>query len=198
MLKLAQPMWRHDELRKVLIKHSKQDSADEDNILIKKQKPIEPLSDVKFRKLNNLPENLTLNVRGKFIETKLEILNRIQGSVLADIFTGKVYSAVDDKGLPVIDSQPEPFEDMLRFLKEHRTWLPSAKKGTKIKRDLAETEIRKWRVDVGLAKPSVLMTQVARDLQKVYNTEPDFSFCDSKGAMEKWRQYGPVKLSWIA
>jgi hypothetical protein len=87
---------------------------------------------------------------------------------------------------------------MLRFLKEHRAWLPSAKKGTRIKRDLTETEIRKWRVDVGLSKPSVLMTQVAKDLQKVYNQEPDMNFCDSQGALEKWREFGPVRLSWIA
>ena len=105
-----------------------------------------------------MPDLVTMNVRGKLIETKLEVLSRIKDSVLADVFTGKVYQAVDEKGLPLIDSHPEAFEDMLRFVKEHRAWLPSAKKGTKIKRDLCETEIRKWRVDVGLAKPSVLMT----------------------------------------
>ena len=47
---------------------------------------------------------MRLNVRGKIIETKLELLNKIQGSVLADIFSGKVYTAVDGMGMPLIDS----------------------------------------------------------------------------------------------
>lgn len=36
MLKIAQPKWDRDELRKILLKHSKPEAADEDNILIKK------------------------------------------------------------------------------------------------------------------------------------------------------------------
>lgn len=153
---------------------------------------------LKYTKLMNLPETIDLNVQGKIVSTKLDILTKIKGSVLRDVFTGQVQTAVDQKGRPVIDSKPETFEDMLRFVKEHRAWLPSAKKGTKVKRDLAETEIRKWRVDVGMARPSIFTTQVAKDLQKVLNTEPDMSKCDCQGALEKWKERGPIKLSWIA
>lgn len=63
---------------------------------------------------------------------------------------------------------------MLEFLKQHRTWLPS-NKGSKIRRDLAETEIRKWQVDKGLASPSVLTTKVAQEMQKIFDSDPDLS-----------------------
>ena len=70
---------------------------------------------------------------------------------------------MDDEGRAVINSQPEIFEAMLTYIQKDRAWLPSVKKGNQVKRELVETEIRKWRVDVGLARPSVLITKVARD-----------------------------------
>ena len=71
----------------------------------------------------------------------------------------------------MIDSDVEAVKDMLEYLRQHRTWLPS-KKGPKIRRDQAETEIRKWGVDKGLARPSVLTTKLAQDFQKILNSEP--------------------------
>lgn len=87
---------------------------------------------------------------------------------------------------------------MLAYLKKDRAWLPSIKKGSKVKRDLVETEIRKWRVDIGLAKPSTLTTKVAREFQEVLNTEPNGMYCSDRRAIEMWRARGPIKLSWIA
>ena len=78
------------------------------------------------------------------------------------MFSGKIYAKIDYLKRPIIDSDIEAFKDMLEYIRLHRTWLPS-KKGPKIKRDLAETEIRKWGVDKGLAQPSVLTTNIARE-----------------------------------
>lgn len=86
---------------------------------------------------------------------------------------------------------------MLDFLKNNRAWLPS-KKGPKVRRDLAETEIRRWQVDKGLASPSVLTTQIAYKLQNIYNTMPDLSECESQNNSSKWIKLGPIRLSWIA
>ena len=61
-----------------------------------------------------------------------------------------------------------------------------------------ENEIRKWRVDVGLARPSVLTTKAAQDLQRLLSTEPDTSHCVDKKALKKWRELGPIRLSEIA
>ena len=80
----------------------------------------------------------------------MKILQRIKGSVLDDVFSGKIFAKVDQHHRPMIDCDQNVFKDMLEYLRLHRTWLPS-KKGPKIRRDLVETEIRKWGVDKGLS-----------------------------------------------
>ena len=104
--------------------------------------------------------SVQLNVGGKVVETELSTLTRIEGSLLADIFRGQAFAPVDEFGRPVIDTRPDVFQDMLQYIRKDRAWLPSASRG-KIFRSLVEAEIRKWRVDIGLASPSVLTTKAA-------------------------------------
>ena len=53
-------------------------------------------------------------------------------------------------------------------------------------------------MDKGLVRPCVLTTQVARELQRIYNSPPDVSHCDSKATLARWKQFGPIQLSWLA
>ena len=85
---------------------------------------------------------------------------------------------------------------MLKYLQEDRTWLPPAE--DEVMRDLVETEIRKWRVDVGLARPSVLTTKVAKEFQAILDSEPDMSFCRDKSSLITWKEIRPISLSWLA
>mgnify|MGYP007125259640 CR=1 FL=1 len=66
----------------------------------------------------------------------------------------------------MISTEPEVFKAALKYVESDRTWLPSAKKGSKVHRDLVETEIRKWRLDKGLANPAVLLTRIAKEYQE--------------------------------
>lgn len=150
-----------------------------------------------YTRLKKLPEVVKLNVKGQIIESELSTLKKIKGSILDDVFSGRILTAVDAQNQPCIDSNPQAFADMIEFLKQHRAWLPS-KKGSKVRRDLAETEIRRWKVDKGLASPSVLTTQIAQNLQKIYNSMPDLSECENQQNVTRWMELGPVKLSWIA
>ena len=137
-----------------------------------------------------------LSVGGQLLEIELKLLTKISGSILKDLFTGKIVAAVDDEGQIVIDSEPEHFKEMLKYLREDRTWLPPAE--DEVMRDLVETEIRKWRVDVGLARPSVLTTKVAKEFQAILNSKPDMNFCRDKSSLITWNEVGPISLSWLA
>ena len=48
----------------------------------------------------------------------------------------------------LINSDPDVFEHVLKYLEEDRAWLPTGKK--KMHRDLVESEIRRWGLDIGL------------------------------------------------
>ena len=132
---------------------------------------------IHYKKLSGLPDTIKLNVDGKEIETDLKILTSINGSVLKDIFKGNIFCKVDSESRPILNAPLEPFKDMLEYLKHHRCWLPS-KKGSKIRRDLAETEIRRWRVDKGLGSPGSLMVSKVQEMQKILNSPPDMTKCN--------------------
>lgn len=57
-------------------------------------------------RLKKLPDFVKVNVKGTVIETELLTLKKIKGSVLHDMFTGKIMTAVDNQNLPCIDSNP--------------------------------------------------------------------------------------------
>lgn len=143
-----------------------------------------------------MPEKVELNLSGEIIKTKLSTLKKIPGSILDDVASGRSFTAVDDDGRIEIATDSEVFQAALKYVESDRTWLPSAKKGSKIQRDLVETEIRKWRLDKGLAKPAVLLTKVAKDFQeKVLNVEPQLPPGVDNRALMLWRKRGPAKLS---
>lgn len=130
-------------------------------------------NNVQYKKLTHLPAELELNVGGEIFCTKLATLKRIPGSILDDVVSGRAQTAVDDDGRIMIRTEPEVFKAALKYVESDRTWLPSAKKGSKVHRDLVETEIRKWRLDKGLANPAVLLTRIAKEYQeRVLNQEP--------------------------
>lgn len=66
-----------------------------------------------YKRLRNLPELVQLNVGGQIVETYLETLTKIEGSLLADTFSGQAFTAVDVADRPIIDSRPDVFNDML-------------------------------------------------------------------------------------
>lgn len=78
------------------------------------------------RLLENLPANVSLNVSGELISTELQTLKSVEGSILADVFSGMLPAAVDAADRPIIDAQPSVFKNMLKYLQEHRMWLPPA------------------------------------------------------------------------
>lgn len=143
-----------------------------------------------------IPAEVELNVSDEIVRTKLSTLKKITGSIVDEIVSGKHFTAVDDAGRIAIAADPEVFKAALKYVESDRTWLPSAKKGSKVHRDLVETEIRKWRLDKGLARPSVLQTDIAKEFQdKVLNQEPPLQPGADNRALKFWRERGPYKLS---
>ena len=46
--------------------------------------------------------------------------------------------------------------------------------------------------------PSTLMTNLAKEWQKILDTEPNVDHCYNKVGLDIWKKHGPFKLSWIA
>ena len=182
MIDASQPRWQDSDLKEFLDKAVGQGGLGNGQV-----------SRVMHKRLKDLPENVHINVNGSIIETKLKVLRKFDKSILADIFSGRTYTSVDENGYAIIDSDPESFQNMLKYIEEDRAWLPPNDQHAK--RELVETEIRKWQVDCGLAKPSTLLTKAAIDFQTVLNNEPDVSLCDTKDALQAWQKLGPMKLS---
>lgn len=105
MIDAAKPKWQDSDLREFLDKAVGQNFIGNGSC-----------KRVMHKRLVDLPEQIKLNVSGNIIETKLQVLRKIDRSILADIFNGKTYTSVDEKGNPIIDSDPEAFSHMLKYI----------------------------------------------------------------------------------
>lgn len=142
------------------------------------------------------PETVALNLKGSIFYASLAALKSIKGSVLKAMFTGKKAFDCDENGRPIIDCDLDVFKHVHTYLVKDRTELPrNAKLRFKV-----ESFIKDYGLDKGLASPGVLTTKVAKEIQKLYDAEPDMSHCEEadRGALVAWKKLGPVKLSWIA
>lgn len=142
------------------------------------------------------PDAIELSCRGVVIATSLKILKKIRGSKLEQIFSGKVAHGYDKYGRTFLDIDPAVFHHVLNYLSHDRTLLPPAEDS--MMRKLVETEIEVLGLDKGLASPATLTTNVAKELQAIYNTKPCSSRWNILPALQIWNKKGPVKLSWIA
>lgn len=60
-------------------------------------------------KIKTTKEQVELNVGGQIVETKLSVLSKIRGSILADSVNGEVFAPVDEKGRMLIAADPDVF-----------------------------------------------------------------------------------------
>ena len=108
------------------------------------------------------------------------------------MFSGKVHLSYSKDNKIFLDYNRQDVNDILDYCKSDRTWLP------KKRRAQAEANIKRLGLDKGLATPSTLMTDLAKEWQKILDTEPNVDHCDSKVGLEIWKKHGPFKLSWLA
>jgi hypothetical protein len=139
---------------------------------------------------------IELSCRGEPLIASLKTLKKIRGSRLEQMLSGKVELSYNKEGKIFLDYDRQEVIDILNYCKSDRTWLPDA--ANKTRRAQAEANIKRLGLDKGLTTPSTLMTNLAKEYQKVLDTEPNFEHFDSKAGLELWKKHGPVKLSWLA
>ena len=105
------------------------------------------------------------------------------------MFSGKVDLSYSKDNKIFLDYDRQEVNDILDYCKSDRTWLPDV--ADKTRRAKAEANIIRLGLDKGLATPSTLMTDLAKEWQKMLDTEPNVDYCDSKVGLEVWKKRGP-------
>jgi hypothetical protein len=127
----------------------------------------------RFARLNNNTDVLHLIVGGQNFTVGRNLLTQVKGSKMADLFSSMQQLKMVEGNQIFLDRDPEAFNNVLRYLRTNRKFLPAD--SDQNLRKLVELEIKYWEVNKGLSNSLIesdLQRKIEELLQSVPNVNP--------------------------
>lgn len=124
----------------------------------------------RFARLNSNTDVLDLIVGGQKFTVGRNLLTQIKGSKMSELFNNMHHLKMVEGNQIFLDRDPEAFNNVLRYLRTNRKFLPSD--SDQNLRKLVELEIKYWEVNKGLSN-SLIESDLQRKIEELLVSVPN-------------------------
>ena len=145
----------------------------------------------RFARLNSNTDVLDLIVGGQKFTVGRNLLVSIKGSKMSELFNNMHHLKMVEGDQIFLDRDPEAFNNVLRYLRTNRKFLPSDTDQNL--RKLVELEIKYWEVNKGLSN-SLIESDLQRKIEELLNSVPNVNPQKQQKSLQNWKKLGPLSI----